>query len=253
MSSYAFEKETFASDPLSAVPMQKVVQMSGYQLSQQSDGKQSPYEVQYVQGGARYMPQYPMPVSSYYPMYQVPVQHQAPNPYLVSQPYPIYLVPVRANQNYSTQAPCSLIDNANVVTSRPPLPSHTTIIQTPIAYKEVSTAIQVPESATKAYQNVSAGIPIVVAPSTPVKQQLMEPPEVHQPSQLVTAASVAPNNYTKELDEDLAYTQIYKTQPPAPALTPQCQTMMKGVTVMLSESSMQQQPNMKHQTPLHPQ
>lgn len=159
-------------------------------------------------------------------------------------------MPVGPNQNYTTQAQCSIIDGMNMPT-RPPLYPQT-LVQPPIAYKEVFTAHQVPESTTKTYQTVSAGTSIVGASPTQVKQQLVETSELHQPSQPVTAPPDFPSNYVSELDEDLAYTQIYKTQPSAPSLTSQCQTMMKGVAVMLSESSIQQQPSMKHQATLHP-
>lgn len=254
-SSYTVEMESSLSDPPSAVHVQKPVQLSGYQLSQQSDVKQPQYESQYIQGGARYMPQYQMPLSSYYPIYQVPVQQQQQpppqSPYLMNQPYPVYLVPVGPNQNYNTQAQYNVIDAANMPT-RPPLYPQT-LVQPPIDYTEIFSTHQVPESTTKTYQTVSAGISIVGAPPTQVKQQLVEASELHQPSQPVTAPPPAvTSNYVNELDEDLAYTQIYKTQPSAPGLTSQCQNMMKGVAVMLSESSIQQQPSMKHQATLHP-
>ncbi|KAL3525490.1 hypothetical protein ACH5RR_013862 [Cinchona calisaya] len=255
VSSYIIEAENSASDPQSIVQMQKNVQLAGYQLSQQSEGKQLQHGVQYVQGDLHYMPQYqtgPSPLPSYYPLYQMSMHQQLHSPYIVNQPYPIYLVPPRPNQNYGMSKQCSLLDNTNVSSSRPPLPPHASIIP-PITYKEAITGQPVPESALKVYQTVPPATPAVNAPTTQGKQQFMELPELQNPSQTVVNTSAASSNYVNEFDDDVAYTQIYKTQPSAPTLSLQYQTLMKGVNVMSSESSTQDNTSIKNQMTSHRQ
>lgn len=255
VASYMVETENSASDPQSAFQMKKNVQLAGYQLSQQSEGKHHQYEVQYVQGDLRYMPQYQTsasPLPSHYPLYQMPMHQQLHNPYTINQPCPIYLVPVMPNQNYGMPMQCSLVDNTNVASSRPPLPPQAATIP-PITYKEAITGQQVPESTLKVYQTVQPATPAVNAPTTQGKQQFMELPEPPHPSQTVVSVSVASSNYVNEFDDDVAYTQIYKTQPSAPALPLQYQTLVKGVNMMMSESSTQDNASIKHQTTSHPQ
>ncbi|XP_027076371.1 protein PAL OF QUIRKY-like isoform X2 [Coffea arabica] len=251
VSSYSVETENYPPDPQSVIQMQKNVQLAGYQLSQQSEGKHHQYEVQYVQGDMRYMPQYqagPSPLQSYYPLYQMPMLQQLHSSYAVNQPYPIYLVPVRPNQNYGVS-----VENTNVASSRPPLHPQAAMIP-PVTYKEATTGQPVPESALKFYQTVPQATPAVSAPTTQGKKQFMELPELQHPSQTVVSAPVASSNYASEFDDDVAYTQIYKTQPSASALPLPYQTLMKGVNLMASESSStQENMGIKHQTPSHPQ
>lgn len=255
--SYSLDTENSPPEPQSVIQMQKNVQLAGYQLSQQSDGKHHQFEVQYVQGDLRYMPQYqtgPPPLQSYYPLYQMPMHPQLHSSYTVNQPYPIYLVPVRPNQNYGVSMQCNLVENTNVASSRPPLYPQTAMIP-PVTYKEAATGQPMPESTLKFYQTVPQATPAASAPSTQGKQQFMELSEQQHPSQAVVRAPVATSSYANEFDDDdVAYTQIYKTQPSASALPLPYQTLMKGVNFMSPESSStQENTGIKHQMPSHPQ
>ncbi|KAL3527013.1 hypothetical protein ACH5RR_011669 [Cinchona calisaya] len=216
--SYAVVTENSVSDPQPVIHMQKNVQLSGYHLSQQSDGKQHHYEVQYVHGDSRFMPSCqtgPSPLPSYYPLCQMPMHQQLRSPYTVNQP--IYFVPVRPNQNYGISMQCSLLDNTNVASNRPPLHPQAAMIS-PLTYKEAITGPSVPESASKVRQTVPSATPVVSAPSTQGKQQLMELTKLQHPSQPVITAPGTSSNYVNEFEDDVAFTQTYKTQPSIPML-----------------------------------
>ncbi|KAL0450033.1 UNVERIFIED_CONTAM: hypothetical protein Slati_1559700 [Sesamum latifolium] len=199
------------------ITTQKTVQLLGYPLSQQPDGKKLQHETQLIQGGLQYVPQYagPVPFSPYYPVYQMPMHPQhilcPPN-----QPYPVYW------------------------SLRPPLHPQTAAIAQPVAHKEVFGA-QIAESATKVYCSIPAATQVVSIPSN--QGQLVV--GTHEPqiaTEQATPASVISATQGGEFDEDIAYNPIYKTQPSAPLLASQYQTMTKG-TMMLPEPSVQQQPN----------
>ncbi|KAL0343381.1 UNVERIFIED_CONTAM: hypothetical protein Sangu_1225500 [Sesamum angustifolium] len=207
-------------DPSFNITTQKTVQLLGYPLSQQPDGKKLQHETQLIQAGLQYVPQYAgtVPFSPYYPVYQMPMhpQHISCPP---NQPYPVYLVPF---------------------SSRPPLHPQTAAIAQPVAHKEVFGA-QVAESATKVYCSIPAATQVVSIPSN--QGQLVV--GTHEPqiaTEQATTTSVISATQGGEFDEDIAYNPIYKTQPSVPLLASQYQTMTKGA-MMLPEPSVQQQPN----------
>lgn len=216
---------------------QKTIQVHGYPLSQLPDGKKQYHDTPLCQGGLQYMPQYagPVPISPYYPVYQMPMpQHISCPP---NQPYPIYLVPVRPTQYHNIPMPCSSID-ANTTSpspsSRPPLHPQTSVTTQPVGHKEVFGA-QISESATKVYCSIPSSTQLVNIPSN--QGQLVVGPLEHQiTSEPVKPTAVVSAIEGSEFDEDIAYNQIYKTQPSVPVLPPHYQTMTKGTT-MLSEPS----------------
>lgn len=167
-------------------------------------------------------------MSPYYPVYQMPIPPQQiscpPN-----QPYPIYLVPVR-----QSQYPFDV--NTTSISSRPPLHPQTAVITQSIAHNEVFGA-QIAELATKTYCTIPASTQLLNKSSNQ-GQLVMVPSEPHISSEPVTS----------EFDEEVAYNQIYKSQPSIPVLPSQYQTMSKGTT-MLSEPSV----HAKQQAALHPQ
>ncbi|XP_060195788.1 protein PAL OF QUIRKY [Lycium barbarum] len=238
------ESEGSMANP-SLIQTPKMVQVSGYQLPQTLDGKQPQHGMHYLHGGACYVPHYPngpLPVSSCYPFYQVPMQQPQQTPYPMNQQYPIYLVPVQQMQSHSMSV-LPNINHASVIPSnRPPLPPQSVMSPPSIAYKEVMTAQSVPTIS-----------PPISAPSR-AQQQYTTLPEPQLSSQPVSTASVPAANDANEFDDDLAYNQIYKSQPPPPSFISQCQTITKGATVLLSESSMQMHSNnVMNQAPSHPQ
>ncbi|KAL0332453.1 UNVERIFIED_CONTAM: hypothetical protein Scaly_2146800 [Sesamum calycinum] len=229
-------------DPSFNIATQKTVQLLGYPLSQQPDGKKLQHETQLIQAGLQYVPQYAgtVPFSPYYPVYQMPMhpQHISCPP---NQPYPVYLVPVRPTQYHNMSMQSNTFDaNANSSSSRPPLHPQTAAIAQPVAHKEAFGA-QVAESATKVYCSIPAATQVVSIPSN--QGQLVV--GTHEPqiaTEQATTASVISATQGGEFDEDIAYNPIYKTQPSVPLLASQYQTMTKG-TMMLPEPSVQQQPN----------
>lgn len=228
--------ENLTTDPSFDITTQKAVQVLGYPLSQLPDGIKQQQETPLVQGGLHYIPQFPgpMPVSPYYPVYQMPMPPQQmscpPN-----QPYPIYLVPVRQSQYHNMPMPCNSFD-ANTISpsSRPPLHPQTAVITQPIAHNEVFGS-QIAELATKAYCSISASAQ-VLNKSSNQGQLVMVPSEPQISSEPVTSASTISAIQGSEFDEDVAYNQIYKSQPSLPVLPSQYQTLSKGTT-MLSEPS----------------
>ncbi|KAL3813277.1 hypothetical protein ACJIZ3_014545 [Penstemon smallii] len=231
VSSLLIDSESTISDLSISIPTQNTVQVLGYPSSQQPDRKELQYETQLIEGGLQYVPQYPanpMPFSPYYPVYQMPM-HQQHVPYPPNPPYPIYLVPVRPPQYHNMSMQCNLIDTNTTTSTRPPLYPQTSVITPPITHKEVFGAQPVTESATKNYQSILASSPVISIPSNEVMTGTLEPENASEP---VTTTSVASTVESSEFDEDIAYNQIYKTQPLAPILPSQYQTMTKGTAII---------------------
>ncbi|XP_058185263.1 protein PAL OF QUIRKY [Rhododendron vialii] len=227
----AVETDYVSSDPASGIHMMKTVPLPPHQVSSHSDQIQHLQQMSYVQTGAHYTPQYSqLPMSAYYPMYYSPLHQSTPNPYQPNPPYPVYFVPVRPTQSYNTPMQCNFQDNATTAPSRPPM-------HPPITMMAPTLAPVLPESATKVYKPVGA-TQLLPVPSNQNQPPLMDLSEISHSSQCVTAASIAAANYENEYEDDLAYTQIYKTQPSVPAaLLSQYQTMTNAGTVVVSEAS----------------
>lgn len=217
--------EAPVSDPLIDIGGQKPVR---YPLPQVQEGMKQQHDTPLIQGGVQYMPQYagPVPISPYYPLYQMPVhpQHVSCHP---NQPYPIYLVPMRPPQYQNIPMACSSID-ANTVSpsTLPPLHPKTAVIPPPVGHKEVFGA-QISESVT--YCSNPASSQLVNIPSN--QGQLVVGSLEHQiPSESANSIPVASTTGVSDFDEEIAYSQIYKSQPSAPILPSHYQTMTKGTT-----------------------
>ncbi|XP_074381370.1 protein PAL OF QUIRKY isoform X2 [Apium graveolens] len=237
VSSNAVKPESVILEPSSLIQMKNAAQVSSYQLPPAPEEKLH-QQVQYIHSGGHYVSQYPtgpLPFSSYYPVYQpqihqqhVPYPSNPPNP-----PYPIYLLPVRPNQSYNMSASHNLNIAATIAPSRPPLHPQTSLLSNQVAYKEVTPAPVLPELTSDGYWST--------APSVQ-KQQLLDPLESYQPSHPVASDPLVTTNSDAEIVvDDLAYAQIYKSQPPAPATTPPYEAMTNTSKVLASETS----------TPLH--
>lgn len=227
--------ENPVSDPSFSISTPKTVQVLGYPLSQLPDGKKQQHEPQLIQGGMQYVPQYqypgPVPISPYYPMYQIPVhpQHISGPP---NQPYPVYLVPMRSTQYNDMSMPSNTYEANTTASSRPPLIPQSAAITQPVTHKEVFGA-QTAESAKNVYSGFPASTQLVGIPSSK-GQLVMGPTETQIALEQITTASVLSAIQDDEFDEDVAYNQIYKTQPLPPVLPSQYQAMTKG-TPILSE------------------
>lgn len=218
------DSESIIYDPSSSIQMQKILKVSGHQLPHLPEHKHQ-QEMQYVHSGPHYIQQFPAgpyPISSYYPMYR---------PYQPSQPYPIYLMPVRPPTQSFMSGQYETSDNSAGSLSRPPLHPQSVMMSPHVGYKEVMVSQPTPELAPELYR--------MAPPTTSMNQQQFVATEIHQSSQSAAMASTANVSYDNEYDDDLAYAQIYKSQPSAPALLPKYQTMSKAVTVLLSEASAQ--------------
>lgn len=199
------ESESIIYNPSSTIPMQKTVQVPGYPMPHIPDQRHQP--VQYIHTGSPHYIQYPtgpVPISSYYPMY-VPYQPPPPpnQPYQQpppppNQPYPIYMMPVGpTDQSYNVSAPSDINGGVTGSLGRPPLPAH--VVNSHVGYKEGT--VSIPERAA------------VAPPTTPSNRV---PPSVQPVGPTATAIPTYENDY----DNDLAYAQIYKSQPSAPAFPP---------------------------------
>lgn len=237
VSSNAVIPESVVLEPSSLIQMKNAAQVSSYQLPPAPEEKLH-QQVQYIHSGGHYVSQYPtgqLPFSSYYPVYQpqlhqqhVPYPSNPPNP-----PYPVYLLPIRPNQSYNMSASHNLNIAATIAPSRPPLHPQTSLLSNQVAYKEVTPAPVLPELTSDSYWSAAPSIQ---------KQQLLDPLESYQPSLPVASDPLVTTNSDSEIVvDDLAYAQIYKSQPPAPATTPPYEAMTNTAKVLLSETS----------TPLH--
>ncbi|KAJ9562344.1 hypothetical protein OSB04_007504 [Centaurea solstitialis] len=200
------ESESIIYHPSSTIQLQKTFQVSGYPMPHISDHRQH-LPIQYIRTGSPQYIQYPtgpLPISSYYPMY-VPYQQRPPN-----QPYPIYVMPVGpTDQSYNIPAPSDM----NGSLGRPPSP-----VNSHVAYKEATVSLSVPEQAAAA------------APVTPSNRVVT----LVQPVDPTTTTTPA---YENEYDNDLAYAQIYKSQPSAPAFPPPKYETVAKTGVELSDPS----------------
>lgn len=211
--------ENHVSDPSFDITGQRTVQGLQYTLPQLSDGMN---DAPLFQGSMQYLPQYagPVPISPYYPLYQMPMhsQHISCHP---NQPYPIYLMPMRPTQYHNIPMPCSSIDaNTTIPSTRPPLHPQNAVIPQSVAQKEVFGA----QIASTQLVNI------------PSSQGQLGPKEHQIASEPLKPTSVISAIEGSEFDEEIAYNQIYKSQPSAPVLTSHYQTMAKGTT-MLPEPS----------------
>ncbi|KAL1536944.1 hypothetical protein AAHA92_29513 [Salvia divinorum] len=222
--------ETPVSDPLFDMAGQKPVQVLRYPLPQLPEGMKQPLDAPLIRGGLQYMTQYagPVPLSPYYPLYQMPMHPQHIS-CLPNQPYPIYLVPMRPPQYQNIPIPCSSIDANTVIPSTlPPLHPKTAVITQPVGHKEVFGA-QTSESAT--YCSIPASTQLVNVPSS--QGQLVVGSLEHQiTSESAKPISVVSTTGGSEFDEEIAYGQIYKSQPSAPILPSHYQTMTKGIATL---------------------
>ncbi|KAJ9147318.1 hypothetical protein P3X46_029492 [Hevea brasiliensis] len=214
-------------DPSTGVETQKVVHVSGFPLSLQFDKPQ----VQFVHTPApHYLPQNPpgmMPISSYYLM-SSPVPQQQMY-YQTNQPHPIYVVPVGYPYSFPMQS--GLINPATVCSDHPPTHPYPSLNPTQVAYK-VAAASPAPELASQVYRMVPTSSSLVNVPHNENHKQAEGLPQINLQAQSMGTASIETTNYSNELDDDPARSQIYKSQPPPPTLPSRHQTMTKATRVL---------------------
>ncbi|RYR37163.1 hypothetical protein Ahy_A09g042096 [Arachis hypogaea] len=237
------------SDPHGRIQMQQLVQDPGYLLQQQFEQQPPPQQPQQQQQqqfihGTHFIHHAPpgaVPISAYYPVY--PSQQQ-------SHPQ-VYYVPARQPPAYNmpVQQPNMAESASNIPSSRPQTPPNpTTLVPPSAAYNPMRNApMPKTEMTAAAYRAVSAGTPqLVQVPTSQHQQQYVAYSQIHHPSQSIAQNSAPPPNYAFDY-ADPAHAQIYYSQPLAPSMPSQYQTMTAAAMVMPDGSTQQSSDNMKQQ------
>ncbi|KAJ8548263.1 hypothetical protein K7X08_030732 [Anisodus acutangulus] len=206
------------SDSIGRAQVKQVQDGCGYALPVQYDHQHSQMlqPQQYVHAGQQYIqhtPSGPVAMASYYPMY--PSQHQThpQHPGLEHQ-YPVYFIPARPGQGYSL--PLQQTNYTEPAQTVPPTRS-----QTPPTLVSPAAAPQL----------------VQINPG-PHQPQYVNYSQIHHPSQSVSPTSAATANYAYDF-ADPTQAKIYYSQPLAPQLAAQYQTMTSGPTVSFAETSAQ--------------
>ncbi|KAK6931546.1 PB1 domain [Dillenia turbinata] len=262
------------SDPNTRVHIQQI-QDSGYVLQSQFDQQQHPQlhhhqqqqqqqpqqQPQFIHASPHYIhhqPTAPVPISSYYhsiyPIHQQ--QHQHP---LDQQQYPVYYVPARQAQgyNFSVQQSNFTEASAAVPSSRPQTPPNPSMVPTPSTFNpNRNAAAAKSDMGTGVYGGGTVGSPLVQVASNQHQQQYAGFSQIRHPSQSIAPTSVPAANYAYEFS-DPAHAQIYYTQPMAPTLPPQYQTLTPATatgvpeaSVQLSADNIKPQPQLRTSQPL---
>ncbi|GLU04694.1 hypothetical protein SLE2022_218300 [Rubroshorea leprosula] len=248
------EPKVNISDPNTntRIQIQQQVQDSGYVLQPHQFEQQQPQQPQqpqqqFLHAGTHYIHHHPsgaVPISAYYPVYppsqQQPHHHQHPQ---IDQQYPVYYVPAGQPQAYNLPMQQSGMSEAptTIRSSHPQTPPNPSMAP-PAAYNPVRSApIAKPEIATAAgvYRTTNAGAPqLVQVSASQHQQQYVGYSQIHHPSQSVAPTSTTTAAYAYEYaDPAHAHAQIYYTQPLAPTMPSQYQTMTAAAGVVLPETS----------------
>ena len=170
-------------------------------------------------------------IPAYYPVYPSQQHPQHPQVYYVTaRQAQAYNLPVQqANMGESA---------GNIASSRPQTPPNpSTLVQQPATYNPIRNA-PMPKTEMNAYRAATAGNPqLVQVPTSQHQQQYVTYSQIHHPSQSMAPNSAAPANYAFDY-ADPAHAQIYYSQPMAPTIPSQYQTMT-AAAVMMQEGSAQ--------------
>ncbi|XWS22464.1 hypothetical protein CRYUN_Cryun29cG0037000 [Craigia yunnanensis] len=243
------------SDPnsIARVHVQQPVQDSGCILQQpqfdhHQQQQQQQQQHQFLHAGApHYIQHHPtgaVPMSAYYPVYPSQQQHHHHHHTQIDQQYPLYYVPTRQPQAYNLHVQQPSISEATtaIPSCSPQTPPNPTMAPPHVAYNPMRSApIPKPELAasTGVYRTTTTGTPqLVQVPNSQHQQQYVGYSQIHHPSQSVAPTSAATATYAYEFT-DPAHTQIYYTQPLAPTMSSQYQTMTAAAAVVLPDASAQ--------------
>ncbi|XP_073223184.1 uncharacterized protein [Cicer arietinum] len=240
------------SDPHGRIQVQQHVQDPGYLLQQQFEHQhhqqqfehqQQQQQQQQPQHQPQHQPQQQFihgghfihhnpAIPTYYPVY--PSQQQ---PH-----HQVYYVPARQPQAYNlSMQQANMGESATAIPSGRPQnpPNPTTLVQPNAAYNPIrNTPLPKTEMTAAAYRAATQGNPqFVQVPASQHQQQYVTYSQIHHPSQSMAPNSTAPANYAYEY-ADPAHAQIYYSQPLAPTMPSQYQTM-QGATMMQPEVSAQ--------------
>lgn len=237
------EQKINVSDPHAGLQLQQHMQEAGYVLQPQVDQRQPQQpQQQFIHAGAHYIHHATgsLPVAAYYPAY--PSQHHQVHPHQLEQQYPVYYMPVSqgAAYNISAQQPNTCETTSGIAPGRPQTPPNPTLVSQG-AYNPVRNApTSKPEMAANVYRMGAGGAPqIVQVPSSQHQQQQLyytQQQQIHHQSQSVASASGANATYAYEFTNP-PHHQIYYTQPLAPTLPSQYQTMNAANPIVLPDAS----------------
>ncbi|XP_027364167.1 uncharacterized protein LOC113871321 [Abrus precatorius] len=235
------------SDPHGRIQMQQHVQDPGYLLQQQFDQQQQQLPPQQQQQqfihGTHFIHHNPA-IPTYYPVYpsQQQPHHQHPQ---------VYYVPARQAQAYNLPVPQANMgeSNAAIPSSRPQTPPNpATLVPQSAAYNAIRNApLPKTEMPAAGYRGATAGTPqLVQVPTSQHQQQYVTYSQIHHPSQSIAPNSAAPPNYAFDY-ADPAHAQIYYSQPLAPTMPSQYQTMTAAAVVMPEVSAQHPSEGVKQQ------
>ena len=151
-------------------------------------------------------------------------------------------MPARQAQTYNlpVQQPNINEPATTIPSSHPQAPPNPGMVQPSAAYNPMRNAqIPNPDMTAGAYRTATGGTPqLVQVPSSQhqQQQQYMAYSQIHHPSQSAAPVSATPANYAYEY-ADPAHAQIYYSQPLAPPMPSQYQTMTAAGAVVLPEGS----------------
>ena len=226
---------------------QQQLQQQQQQQQPQPQAQPQQQQPQFVHGThyLQHTPSGPVPISAYYP-----VQQQYHPQHQLDQQYPVYYMPTRQAQAYNLPVQQSNISETatGIPSSRTQTPPGPTMVPSPAAYNPIRNATK-PEMAAGVYRTATTGAPqLVQVPSGQHQQQYVGYSQMPHPSQSMAPNSAAPANYAYDFADPAHAPQIYYTQPLAPTMTSQYQTMTTAAAVGLPEASAQLPPdNMKQQ------
>lgn len=238
--------------------MQQHVQDPGYLLQQQFEQHQQtqqlpqqqfeqhqqalPQQQQQFIHGTHFIHHNPA-ISAYYPVYpsqQHPQHPQQPQLYYVHARQPqAYNLPVQqANMGDST---------GNLASSRPQTPPNpATLVPQSAGYNPMRNT-PMPKTEMNAYRAATAGTPqLVQVPTSQHQQQYVTYSQIHHPSQSMAPNSAPQANYGFDY-ADPAHAQIYYSQPLAPTMPSQYQTMTAAAVMMQEGSAQHPSDNLKQQ------
>ncbi|KAI4357740.1 hypothetical protein L6164_001671 [Bauhinia variegata] len=267
------------SDPNARIQMQQQLQEPGYVLQQQFEQQQQqpqqqqqfeqqqqqPQQQQQFIHGTHFIHHTPagaVQIPAYYPVY--PSQQQPQSHHQLDQQYQVYYVPARQPQAYNLPVqPQNISETTTTIpSSRPQAQPNPAMVAPSAAYNPMRNApIPKSEMTAAAYRTATAGNPqlVQVPPSQHQhqhqhqqqhqhqhQQQYVAYSQIHHPSHSVAANSAPPASYAYDY-VDPAHAQIYYTQPLAPTMPSQYQTMtaaatgLPEVSAQLTSDSMKQQ------------
>lgn len=213
------------SDPNSRAQVQQQVQDSGYVLPGHFDHHPQLHQhQQYVHAGqfVHHIPAGAMPISSYYPVYPSQQHHHPQHPALEHQ-FPVYFVQPTPTQTYNLPVQ-QTSEPSSTASTHPQTPPATTVVPPTSEYNPPrNVPASKPEMNAGSYRTAVAPQLVQVAPGQHL-QQYAGYTQIHHPSQSTVPTSAATGNYAYAFT-DPTHAQIYYTQPFAPQMSAQYQTM----------------------------